>query len=60
MSGERVDAACRTCGKTFNQALNEGTSGDWIFHWGTASSTTLEAETCGENCADEYERSMGR
>lgn len=51
---------CEVCGKTFGQALADGTSGDWGFHWGSPTSTTIEGETCGSDCADIYEERMGR
>ena len=47
---------CFVCGLTFEEALASETSADhWTYHWGTATSTTIEAETCCDEHADEYE-----
>lgn len=65
MSGETnleevENTPCVMCGKTFRQALDDDSEGSWTFHWGTVYSTTIEAETCSDTCADKYEASMGR
>ena len=42
MTDEELYATpCDVCGKTFGQAMDDGTSGDWGFHWGTLASTTI-------------------
>lgn len=51
---------CVMCGKTFGQALDDDSEETWTVHWGTIHSTTIEAETCGDECADKYEAKMGR
>lgn len=54
------DDACDVCGKAFTEALGDGSADWWTFHWMSATSSTLAGETCGEECADKFEKGMGR
>ncbi|MFI5782684.1 hypothetical protein [Nocardia sp. NPDC051570] len=46
------DAVCAACGRTSAEA---GEPGSWTFHWRTAQSASLSAQSCGGECADRVE-----
>ncbi|QXN73220.1 hypothetical protein SEA_HANS_3 [Gordonia phage Hans] len=49
------DEQCAVCAKTFDAALEDGTSGEWTFQWGSPTSATVAAETCSDACSDMFE-----
>jgi len=54
------EGCCAECGKPFEEALEDGTADNWTTFWSVKNLSEIEAETCGEDCADEYQRTRYR
>lgn len=55
-----LEDTCAVCGRTFEMSLEDGTAEEWTAFWSLLDIARVEAEACGDDCADEYERSRIR